>query len=353
MLRNLLTVLSSLRITVSCLLLLFILVFWGTVYQVQHGLYLAQKHFFESFAFWIIRGIPFPGGQLVLWVLFLNLLCAVFTRFKFNRHKTGIALVHAGVFLFFISGFITFQLCQETHLTLAEGDGSNLSESNQDWELAVWKTGTQEKEVTAYDTEHLKRGYPLDFSEFGFRLVPQVYYPNADKTGSSLNSLKQEKEPERNLPGGLFSLPETGQTLLLHGGDDSPALIEIKEDQYAVSLRRKRLPLPFFLQLNDFRMEVHPGTAVARSYQSEVSVFSHGQPRTTVISMNEPLREKDFTFYQASYAIDPAGREISTLAVVKNAGRLLPYIATFVLVLGLAVHTLLVASRISAPEVTG
>ncbi len=351
MIGNLLVFLSSLRITVSCLLLLFILVFWGTVYQVQHGLYLAQKYFFESFCFWIIRGIPFPGGQLVLWVLFLNLLCAVFTRFKFNRHKIGIAFVHAGVFLFFISGFVTFQLCQETHLTLAEGDGSNLSESNKDWELAAWKTGTSEKEVTAYDTAPLKKGQSLDFSEFGFRLVPQVYYPNAGTSGSSLNPLKQEKEPEKNLPGGIFSLPETGQTLLLHGGDGSPVFVKIGGTQYAVSLRRKRLPLPFFLQLDDFHMEVHPGTDVARSYQSAVSVFSRGQPRKTVVSMNEPLREKDFTFYQASYAIDPAGREISTLAVVKNTGRLLPYIATFVLVLGLAVHTLLVAGRISAPQV--
>ena len=44
--------LSSPRITVVCLFLLFILTFWGTIAQVQQGLYLAQeRYFFNSFFF--------------------------------------------------------------------------------------------------------------------------------------------------------------------------------------------------------------------------------------------------------------------------------------------------------------
>ena len=61
--------------------------------------------------------------------------------------------------------------------------------------------------------------------------------------------------------------------------------------------------------------------------------------------MNEPLRFKDYTFYQASYQIDAMGREASTLAVVKNGGRLLPYIATFVTFFGLAYHFLIAAFK--------
>jgi hypothetical protein len=39
---------SSVKIAVVCLLLLFVLTFWGTVAQVQQGLYVAQERFFHS-----------------------------------------------------------------------------------------------------------------------------------------------------------------------------------------------------------------------------------------------------------------------------------------------------------------
>jgi len=54
--------------------------------------------------------------------------------------------------------------------------------------------------------------------------------------------------------------------------------------------------------------------------------------------MNNPLRHKDLTFYQASYSIDSQGREASTLAVVKNSAQLLPYMASTLTFLGLVIH---------------
>jgi len=74
--------LSSTRITVVCLFLLFILTFWGTIAQVQQGLYAAQDRFFNSFYFLAAGWIPFPGAQLVLWVLFVNLICMVILTYK-------------------------------------------------------------------------------------------------------------------------------------------------------------------------------------------------------------------------------------------------------------------------------
>ena len=101
--------------------------------------------------------------------------------------------------------------------------------------------------------------------------------------------------------------------------------------------------MPFVLQLKDFMMEKHPNTEIARSYKSLVEVLSGGVSREVLISMNKPMRYKNFTLYQASYAIDQFGRELSTLAVVKNSGRLLPYIATFTTFAGLVLHLLMMA----------
>ena len=68
---------TSLRLTVVCLALALVLVFWGTLAQVDLGLYKAQNEFFRSFLiYWGPKGtswrIPvFPGGyQSLIFYLF-------------------------------------------------------------------------------------------------------------------------------------------------------------------------------------------------------------------------------------------------------------------------------------------
>jgi hypothetical protein len=56
--------------------------------------------------------------------------------------------------------------------------------------------------------------------------------------------------------------------------------------------------------------------------------------------MNNPLRFKDYTLYQASFAVDQAGRNKSTLAVVKNSAQVMPYISSLLVFAGLLVHFL-------------
>ena len=61
------------RLTVYALAFLFVLTFWGTVYQVDHGLYAAQERFYNSWIILIGGFVPFPGTQLVLAILTVNL----------------------------------------------------------------------------------------------------------------------------------------------------------------------------------------------------------------------------------------------------------------------------------------
>ena len=347
--------LSSIKLTVICLLFLFILVFWGTVYQVDHGLYQAQQQFFASFFFRAFDILPFPGGQLVLWVLFINLLLGSFLRLEYHWTKSGIVIIHLGLLTFFIAAFATFHLCEESNLTLIEGESSNVSSMYHNWEIAFWKESGNEREVVAYDADKLAPGQLLDFSELGVTLTVESYYSNCNAYGKadtkqtpfndsgikSLRKIPLDKEPEKNTPGGIFIIKGTENDelpLLLYGREESPTKIETHGQTYYAHLRLKHLPLPFSLKLLDFRMAVHPGTQMASSYESEVEVHSPKLTRKTIISMNKPLRYKDFTFYQASYRVDQEGREISTMAVVKNAGQFLPYISTFLTFFGLLIH---------------
>ena len=77
---RLIRIFTSLRLTVVCLALALVVVFWGTLAQVDLGLYKAQNEFFRSFLiYWGPKGagwkIPvFPGGYLIGGVLLINLV---------------------------------------------------------------------------------------------------------------------------------------------------------------------------------------------------------------------------------------------------------------------------------------
>ena len=60
-------------ITLAGLLMLLMLVFFGTLYQADHGLYEAQRIFF-SYVIWVAGAVPFPGSSTVLWVLSIQLI---------------------------------------------------------------------------------------------------------------------------------------------------------------------------------------------------------------------------------------------------------------------------------------
>lgn len=355
---------ASLKITLACLILLFILTFWGTIDQVYNGLYLAQERFFNAFFFLVGGVIPFPGAQLVLWVLFINLVCVALTRMVYDRNHIGITIIHSGLLLFFVAAFVTLHN-EESHLTLMEGEAANVSSAYHDWEIALWKEKGNEKDVIVYDTKGLRPGQQLEFLEYGIILTMGHYYPNSEAysggqvsdaalSASGVQTLKAvalNKEPEKNLPGCILTLKGADQDaapIILYGGEDGPLKITKGTANYFLQLRRKNFPLPFLVRLKDFTVEWYPDTEVARSYKSLVEIMPPGggqNGREVLISMNKPLRYKNFTFYQASYNVDKQGRESSTLAVVKNSGRSLPYFASFVTFGGLALHFLLMAFK--------
>jgi len=350
-------ILASDRITVACLFWLFVLTFWGTIAQVEHGLYPAQERFFSSIVFLVWNFIPFPGARLVMWVFFINLLVSATIRFEYNWKHFGLLVAHGGIFLLLISAFVTFHFAKESHVTLVEGEGTNVSTAYHEWELAVWKEKGDKADVIAYDANQLSTGEQLSFDEFPFTAVVTAYHLNCSAYGNTtvpresiLNAsgiaiLKKEEtnlDPVRNSPGVNLtikspSLPKDA-SLMLYGGEDVATPIDFGGQKYFFQLRYKRFPLPFAIRLKNFHMEKHPGTDVASTYESTIEVQAPTMTREALISMNNPFRHLDYTFYQASYAVDQLGREQSTLATVRNVGRVLPYVATLTTFLGLLIH---------------
>jgi hypothetical protein len=61
--------------------------------------------------------------------------------------------------------------------------------------------------------------------------------------------------------------------------------------------------------------------------------------------MNKPLRYKNFALFQSSYFEDRQGNEYTVLAVVKNAFRLFPYIASGIIFIGMLLHFIMALWR--------
>ena len=150
--------LISLRMVVACLAILMVLVFWGTLYQVRFGLFAAQEKFFYSWIFLQFGWIPLPGAQLVLAILFVNLVASMLFRFRFGWRQTGIILIHLGLMLLLAGGWYTHQFGEESFLALVEGEGSNVSSDYRMWELSLSKSNEVEREITAFDTRGTSAG---------------------------------------------------------------------------------------------------------------------------------------------------------------------------------------------------
>lgn len=349
------------RLTVYCLAFLFVLTFWGTVYQVEHGLYAAQERFYNSWLILMGGFVPFPGTQLVLTVLTVNLTAYLISMI--GRGSFGILLTHAGLLMLLVGGAITHYFAEESQLTLMEGETSSVSASYHHWELAAWKQDGPVREVVAVAADHLRSGETVRFEEAGLTVAVEEYHRNARAFQSvnplsnaplnalgitSLRPAKPAREPAENVAGGVFTVQPDGGTpvrLLLFGEDRSATNFTRADAAWTVGLRRQRHPLPFVVKLLDFHREMHPGTTMAKAFSSDVEVSSDGVDRRLTISMNKPMRDRGYTLYQASYSEQPGQPQMSTFAVTRNYGRLIPYVSTAIIVLGMVWHFVAVLVR--------
>ncbi|MDE0219268.1 MAG: cytochrome c biogenesis protein ResB [Spirochaetaceae bacterium] len=345
----------DLRVTVICLALLFLLTLLGTFHQVSHGLYDAQQRYFGAWITLVGGIVPLPGAQLVLWVLFVNLVAVTAVRFVYRWSRVGILIIHLGMFVMFFGMFFVSYFAQESFLRLQEGEWRNTSEDYHEWEVAAWREGTDARDVSAVDLGRLAPGDRVALPELSLTMLVEENHASADAylapEGQSspfvnargiaeLRPRRRSVRPEENQPGVILQVSgrSEGAAVALWALDPTPTSVTLDGQRYGFSLRRTRYVLPALIGLEDFRAEFHPGTDTPRSFESDVVLEAPGTRRPVRISMNKPLRISGFTFYQASYEFDATGAAYSTLAVVRNRGRLVPYVATAIIGLGLIVH---------------
>ena len=365
---RLLDVLGSLGLSCVLLILLGLLTWLGTLEQVEFGLYEVQRKYFESFVLvhdWNGVPIPLPGANLVMSLLFVNLVIGGMLRMRRDRSTLGILVTHVGIALLLLSGFVKLYHSQDGHVTLFESQQANWFQSYVRWEVAVARRlpdGSIEEHLVPQEqflhadgsepVELVSDALPfaLELSHVTPNCVPLPKGPMFDVDVPVVDGvfLRQESrvpEAEANVAGAYARVvPRAGGAAregVLWGLDRGPWTVDVDGETWAIDLRRERYPMPFTLVLDDFRKEDHPRLSMARSFESDVTVLEHETSRAVEISMNEPLRDQGLVLYQASWGpanARPGDPLFSTFSVVRNPADRWPLIACIVTSIGLVLH---------------
>lgn len=354
----------SLRLTVVLLALSIILIFAATLDQVNLGVWAVQQKYFQTFfVLWKFGEVPvpiFPGGYFIGGLLFINLIAAHIYRFKLTWRKTGIFLTHFGIILLLIGELLSGLLQEDFQMRLAEGETKNYSESPRFNELAVIDTTNPEfDDVVAIPEAMLARGDVVQHPKLPFRIVPKIYYPNANlemrpagssappspaTTGAGVQIIATPlpityKPNEQNFPAAFVELdaPEGPIGTWLVSTD----LTRVQHFDYGgrswkIALRFQRAYKPFALTLLKFSNDLYAGTDIPKNYSSRLRLTTPDghDDREVLIYMNNPLRYAGLTFYQSSFD----GPQTTILQVVRNPSWRLPYIACIMMAVGLVVQ---------------
>ncbi len=356
----------SLRLTVVCLALAILLVFLGTLAQVDLGLYKAQNEFFRSFlVFWGPKNatwkIPIlPGGYLVGGVLLINLIASHVTRFKLTRTKIGIWLTHFGLILLLLGQLGTDLLSRESTLHLREGEAKNYSESDRQAELAVVdSTDPDTDKVVAIGQGLLMRKREVHSSDLPFTIRVKKFFANSSVEDRPANATEPPPATEglgpravvkelprvtemnrRDVPSAVVEIQAGEKSLgtwLVSEYIERPQGFTYQDHTYKLEMRPRRYYRPFTLRLLEFHHDVYTGTDTPKNFSSRVQLQAPGTSvnREVKIYMNNPLRYAGETFYQASYDQDDHG---TILQVVHNPSWLTPYFPCILVGAGLVVQ---------------
>ncbi|MBL1148395.1 MAG: hypothetical protein D8M28_11935 [Proteobacteria bacterium] len=339
----------------------------GTVAQKYLGLYDATKLYLTAPIIWLGGVIPLPGVPLILFVIFLNLVFKLFFKSPWRPENAGIIITHFGAAFLFLGMALTAGLSNEGYIALAEGESSTKISDYHRRELVFLQDGNDALRLP-YQT--LKTGMIVQNQSLPFSVeildacrncTMQMNDAADDDTPRhglaekvSLQALPLEKTEESNLSGVMIRIrgaaeQADGIYIAFEPVKNLPQITAKDGRVYSLALRRAETTLPFAVELLDVKRVLYPGTSMPQSYYSDLRVHDGDILWETRIEMNSPLRYKGYTFYQSGYTL--AGEtEVSTLAVVKNAGRAFPYIAGLLLGLGMLVHAVI---RISAKSAGG
>ncbi len=361
LLKGLFNLLASAILSVILLIALLLLVFMGTLEQTRIGLYEAQQRYFESMIvvprlFGVVP-IPLPGAYLLLFLVFINMIFGAIIRAPKRLTRPGLLIAHTGILLLVLFGVVSHHFSINGNMPLYVEESGSRIQSYYDWEVRITEAGGsgegRQYIIPQEDFEDCGSSETGTFrhDSLPFDVMIGPYYRNSAPVAGAgppaVDGIVLREEPpaqsaEMNVPGLFVHLNgDPGLTGLLWGMERAPWIVRIKDQTYTLSLSRREWSLPFTLTLKAFHHKKHPGTETPSEFSSDVTVQEGGTLRNAVIRMNEPLRHRGYTFYQASWGPSNAQEGdplYSVLAVTRNPAMKWPVYASILISCGLLLH---------------
>jgi len=366
--------LGSFALAVTILVLLLILTYAGTMAQRTASIHDVQTRYFDSY-FLIVDlplGIPLPvpGANLLMSLLFVNLMVGGMIRMRRDWKRAGILTIHLGIAILLAGNVIEFLYAEKGYMELAEGESSDDYVSYTKWELAVLESTENGKERVHVvpETQFMKLGPTDSVSVSGpdlpFTLLLSDFIPNCvpaiTAEGPAFRPVPLDPEQAvRNRAGLIAAAIEPDgtrrETILWGAPGSQPWVFRADGRRFGVVLRRQRYLLPYRVELRKAEGDKHPGTGMASRYASDVTRYEGNTVHDVHISMNNPMREGGYIFYQSGFqeaSRMTGGRVISTFSVSAEPIDKKPLYACIVIAIGLAWHFLIKLYGYYMAEVT-
>jgi hypothetical protein len=357
---------ASLRLTVALFVLSLLLVFFGTLAQIDSGIWTTVKAYFRDYLVWIpfqlaVRfgqvffgvprtlevggSFPFPAGWTLGGLLLANLLAAHIIRFKLSWKRAGIYVLHAGLIVLLLGELITGLTQVEASMAIANGETVNFTDVRQNVELAITtpnpnKPG-EDLVVTVPQHRLVKPGrisdpqlpFDVEVKEF-WKNSALPFDPGRTRPNSrvALNGGTYGLVPQSEASGvetnAKEDMPAVTVAFLAKGTDQAlaehvtsvwyypnsihrrlefaPQTVTAGGVTYTVELRPRREYKEFAVKLLEFKREDYPGTRKPKSFSSLIEVAGkNGERREVLISMNKPMWADQETYYQQGWIPDP------------------------------------------------
>lgn len=319
------------------------------------------------------------GQSLVAGGIFLAGAVLVFKR------RGGVVAIHAGIALLMCGELLVSLMAVEEQIILREGARTTFARQVATMELAIVDPSDSKLDtVTVVPEWMLRNPRRIESPQLPFQLEVVDYIPNArlapvtaenDNPATAGFGLRMRALPYRSSGGAeaggsidipamyvkviapsltpppvlLLSQQVNESSLFPHSMDDGgattirdfPESVTVDGKTYQLGLRTKRNYKPYSVELLSVQKNDYVGTTTPKDYSSYVNLDdpTRGQRLENYrIWMNNPLRYGGETFYQSNYSALADGTKLTTLAVVTNAGWMIPYVACAFVGLGMLVH---------------
>ena len=216
-----LNLVASLRLTVVLFVLSLMLVFFGTLAQIENGIWTVVADYFRSAFVWVpfqlfvkfgqvffgvpqtvtVGGVekdftvsgsfPFFGGWALGAMLLANLLAAHAIRFKLSWKRAGIFSIHAGIIVLMLGELGTGLFAVEQRMSIATGETVAFTDVSTRVELAFLTPdpADRSKDLVVVVPHHLllkpgrieRPGLPVDVVVLEFWKNSELVYPDASR----------------------------------------------------------------------------------------------------------------------------------------------------------------------------